>query len=317
MSNQVESGRPLRRGDTVEIRPVDEILATLDAGGKLQGVLFMPEMARYCGQRQRVFRRADKTCVEGVGIRRLGRAVFLEGLRCDGACHEGCQRGCLYFWHEAWLKAVPEAVTAATGAAAGEAASGGPAPAWPTRHDGRFYCQSTELLAATSQFPPLAIGHYWQDLRLGEGGLGRVARIFIRQAVNKIRRWWGMKPYGEPAGSRPGASKGDLDLQPGEWVEIKSRREILATLDPDGKNRGLSFEIEMLDHCGRRYQVAYPVRKIILEQTGVMVELAHTVVLAGVVCEGTCAKNCPRSNYFFWRESWLRRVEGPPPRPAR
>jgi hypothetical protein len=202
-------------------------------------------------------------------------------------------------------------------AAAGEAASGEPAPALSTRRDGRFYCQSTELLAATSQFPPLGIRHYLRDLRLGEGGLGRVARIFIRQAINKIRRWRGMKPYGEPAGSRPGASKGDLDLQPGDWVEIKSREEILATLDPDGKNRGLSFELEMLDHCGRRYQVAYPVRKIILEQTGTMAEITHTVVLAGVACEGTCAKNCPRSNYFYWRESWLRRVEDPPPGPAR
>jgi hypothetical protein len=303
-----DSGTLLRRGDMVEIRPLDEILATLDADGKLQGILFMPEMARYCGQRHRVFRRAEKTCVEGEGMRLLGGAVLLEGLRCDGAMHDGCQRGCLYFWHDAWLRpaADPCPLLQTTQSMVGREEPS----ALPTHRDGRFYCQSTELLAATSGFPPLGIRHYWWDFRLGQGRPARLVRIFLRQAVNKIRRLCGLKPYGEPAGTQAATSRGDLDLRPGEWVEVKSRRQILATLDPEGKNCGLSFEVEMLEHCGRRYRVAYPVRKIILEQTGRMVELTNTVVLEGVTCEGTCAKNCPRSNYFFWRESWLQRVEG-------
>lgn len=37
-----------------------------------------------------------------------------------------------------------------------------------------------------------------------------------------------------------------LDLQPGELVEIKSREEILATVDTGGRNRGLSFDGEMI-----------------------------------------------------------------------
>jgi hypothetical protein len=41
-----------------------------------------------------------------------------------------------------------------------------------------------------------------------------------------------------------------------------------------------------------------------------MVQLTNTVALEGVVCQGLCAKNCPRANYLYWRESWLRRVEG-------
>jgi len=339
--------RPLRRGDAVDIRPADEILATLDADGKLEGMPFMPEMVPFCGQRHRVFRRAEKTCVEGAGIRLLGGNVFLEGLRCDGAFHEGCQRGCLFFWNEAWLKPVGDGISplppgegpgvrasppgeaptsgypGVRASPPGEAPTSGypgvrarpvaPPTLPPTRRNGRFYCQSTELLAATRPLPPLGIRHFWRDFISGEERPGRLARIFARQALNKIRRTVGLKPYGAPAGDRPGGPKGDLDLQPGEWVEVRSREEILATLDPDGKNRGLSFEVEMLEHCGRRYRVAYPVRKIILEMTGAMAELVHTVILDGVACEGTCAKSCPRRNYFYWRESWLRRVAGPPP----
>lgn len=307
----------LLRGQWVEIRPLNEILATLDAEGKLDGVPFMPEMARHCGQRLRVFRRADKTCVEGHGVRLLGGAVFLEGLRCDGSLHGDCQRGCLMFWREAWLKPV-EGQTAAADSwgepkdkAAVEATAVDVAAIIPPQREDRFYCQSTELAAATTDFPPLNVRHYLEDLVRGELTFARMVRVLSRVFWNRLRRLIGLPPAGEIAGQQVRPPKGDLGLVVGQWVEVRSAREILETLDTGGKNRGLTFEIEMLDHCGRRYQVAYPVQRIILEQTGRMVELTNTVVLEGVACEGTCAKNCPRSNYFYWRECWLVPVDGP------
>ena len=39
-----------RSGQLVEVRSLSEILATLDAAGTLDGMPFMPEMVRYCGQ---------------------------------------------------------------------------------------------------------------------------------------------------------------------------------------------------------------------------------------------------------------------------
>jgi hypothetical protein len=326
-----------RHGDLVEVRPWEQILATLDDDGKLEGIPFMPEMARYCGQRFRVGRRADKTCVEGLGIRRLGNTVFLEGLRCDGSAHDGCQRACLIFWKEVWLRPVSAAETetlvpphTSEGDSPIFAATMlrtvpelGQSPSYsfadlnlPTRKGDFFLCQSTELLAATTDFPRWSIGHYLQDLASREITLGRLARILWRVAVNKVRRLVGLGPYGHVQGSEQKPPKGELDLQPGQWVEVKSRQEIMATLDPAGKNRGLSFEIEMLEHCGRRYRVAFQVEKIILEEpgqqwTGKMVTLDRTVVLDGVACQGLCSKNCPRANLFYWRESWLRPVEPP------
>ncbi len=51
--------RPFRPGEIAEIKSAPEILATLDAEGKLDGLPFMPEMLDYCGQTVTVYKRAD------------------------------------------------------------------------------------------------------------------------------------------------------------------------------------------------------------------------------------------------------------------
>jgi len=306
-------GRDFRRGDAVTVRSLAQILATLDADGKLGGLPFMPEMIPFCGRSFRVHRRADKTCVEGLGMRSMTDTVFLEGLRCDGSAHGGCQRGCLFFWKEAWLK------PAASGQQ--ETNSGGPespladcqspipaASALPTTKGERFCCQSTELAGATTDAPPGKLRSYLHDLRLGELPLRRLAYKLWLIVANRL--WWLLfgQHFYQITGNQTKTQHGELNLQPGELVEIKNAAEIRATLDPQGRNRGLTFESEMAAHCGRRYRVAGPVNTIILEETGKMAPLSNTVILEGVVCEGICANNCPRANLFYWREIWLKRV---------
>ena len=288
-----DAGGGFRPGQLVEIRSLGEIRATLDARGTLDGLPFMPEMARFCGKTFRVCRTVERTCVEGRPLRRMtgGGVVFLENLRCDGAAHDGCQRGCLIFWREAWLR---PAETDAAGEEKAEPPGDGfdppEAAALPTRDGEQYFCQSTELAAATEDYPRHLLRPFLRDLRSGELAIPRFARMVWRAAVNRLRRLAGRPPQGQLSGLQIKPPKGNLDLKPGEWVEIKSRAEIEATLDGGGKNRGLSFEAEMLEHCGRRYRVAFQVRRIINEQTGKMVQLSNTVVLDGVVCQGTCNK---------------------------
>jgi hypothetical protein len=62
---------------------------------------------------------------------------------------------------------------------------------------------------------------------------------------------------------------------------------------------------------GRSYRVAFPVRQIILEQTGTMVKLSNTVALDGLLCEGVDVAMCPRAEYLYCRESWLDRGAAP------
>ena len=124
-------------GDWVEVRSKGEILGTLDKNGRLDGLPFMPQMFKYCGQRFQVYKRAHKTC-DVVGgryvARRLPDRVHLN-LRCDGQAHGGCQANCLIFWKMAWLKPI----------AAGEKSEQGPpydggsgkGPSWFWLHGGR------------------------------------------------------------------------------------------------------------------------------------------------------------------------------------
>jgi hypothetical protein len=104
-----------------------------------------------------------------------------------------------------------------------------------------------------------------------------------------------------------------LNLQPGEWVRIRPRGEIMHTIGPGRKNRGLSFDVEMEPYCGKTYRVLGRVARIVDEKTGKMINIANDcVILDGVVCKGCLSRNrlfCPRAVYPYWREIWLERAE--------
>jgi hypothetical protein len=44
-------------------------------------------------------------------------------------------------------------------------------------------------------------------------------------------------------------------LKVGEWVEVKSKDEILKTLDKDGQLDGMPFMAEMFAFCGKRFRI--------------------------------------------------------------
>jgi hypothetical protein len=107
----------------------------------------------------------------------------------------------------------------------------------------------------------------------------------------------------------PGHDDEFLDLQPGEMVEVRSKEEILATLNEKMAYKGLLFMGEMWNFCGKRFKVYKKVKKIMLESTGELRELkTPTVFLEGTYCNGECHWGCDRSCYCFWREVWLKRV---------
>jgi hypothetical protein len=334
-----------RNGEVVEVRSEAEILATLDRKGELEALPFMPEMLQFCGKRFKVSARAIKLCdtINWTGMHRMEDAVHLENLRCDGQAHGGCQAGCLLYWKEAWLKPVesggsdsagretqPGAATAtdqppglgshctvntllsATRADAGSAALG----------DERYACQATQLMrAAPARIPWWDPRQYVRDLRVGNASIGAMIRFLIIMLFNKFqtanRRYLprfplihGAKNYPFIDGSLRRTPSETLNLQPGELVEVKSKQEIVATLDKNNKNRGLLFDVEMLRYCGQRARVVRRVDHIIEEPTGKMMHFPNDcIVLDGVVCRSEYYGFCPRNIYPYWREIWLKRVE--------
>jgi len=100
-----------------------------------------------------------------------------------------------------------------------------------------------------------------------------------------------------------------LNLRPGELVEVKCVKEILATLDESRKYNGLLWMTGMRKHCGKRYRVFKRVETILLESNGELRKMKNTVLLQGVMCDGAEFCGCDRSCFHFWREAWLRRVK--------
>jgi len=101
----------------------------------------------------------------------------------------------------------------------------------------------------------------------------------------------------------------ELNLHPGEIVEVKSVPKILATLDENGTLEGLPFIPEMRKYCGKRFKVLKRVNKIIVEGIGIIRRIRRTVILKDVVCTGEFHGGCQRSCLLLWKEAWLKRVD--------
>lgn len=346
--NHAPSSIPIRlglhAGNWVVVRTKEEILSTLDKNACLDGLPFQPEMFAFCGQRMRVGKVAHKTCntinkAAGRG-RRMLNAVHLGGARCDGAGHGGCQAGCVFFWKEAWLRKADGAAIVPTLASTMVAkctendvqeqvrASGDEKSDDPT-----WVCQTTALFNATSPLNWWDIRQYIRDVTSGNHSGWHIIKILIfagyRKFVNlgvgyrfkidlfnAFQKLHGGKPYpfdqglirdGQPTPSEV------LDLQPGEWVEVRSQEEILATINESGFNRGMRYDMEMSRYCGERYRVQLRVERLINEVTGKMMTMKNPCIqLEDVYCRAECTDErlgCPRASNTYWREIWLRRVD--------
>lgn len=315
-------------GDVVEVRSIDEILATLDERGELDSLPFMPEMVQHCGRRFTVYKVATKVCdtvVGNAGLRTISHAVHLTGVRCDGSGHGGCQASCLIYWKTAWLRPARSGPRdPLTDGATHTPESLLVAARWTAvdSDEVRYRCQATELLrAAPDPLTARNLRQYIDDVRTGNVTAARSLTAFVIAMYNRLqdlsgrvlprqlqfkggRRWGALE--GRVEGRTPAEATG---LQPGEMVRVKSRAEVESTLNADLVNRGLGFDSEMARYCGNTARVLRRVDKIIDENTGAMLHMRNPcVVLAGVVCEGVYNRNCPRAITPYFREIWLERL---------
>jgi hypothetical protein len=115
--------------------------------------------------------------------------------------------------------------------------------------------------------------------------------------------------------SEAGKASGRLGLRAGEWVEVKSKEEILATLDPHGRLDALPFMPEMFQYCGKRFRVFKRAHKTCdtVNNTGgrLMNDAVHLDDVDGMRCDGSAHEGCQAACLLFWKEAWLRRVSGP------
>jgi hypothetical protein len=339
----------LKAGEWVEVRSKEEILNTLDANGRLDGLPFMPQMFQWCGQQFQIYKRAHKTCDTVTGDyvgRLLPNGIHLD-LRCDGLAYEGCQAACLIFWKEAWLKPIAEkeadttesrSILGYTTARCTEAdvMRGTRAPNQSPTDRIRYTCQATELMDYTQPLKWWDARQYIEDLTSGNNSLLRMLRGLLyfsytystmarRRTLGRPARWiydsfqslWGGIPFPRHAGklkSGEYAPVQTLNLQPGDLVRVRPYETILETIDTVNLHRGMCFDAEMVPNCGKVYRVKVRVEKFVDERTGYIRRLkTPAVILDGVFCQSRYSENrlfCPRSIYTWWREIWLEKIDG-------
>lgn len=99
-------------------------------------------------------------------------------------------------------------------------------------------------------------------------------------------------------------------LKVGDLVEVRSKEEILRTLDVEGRLDGMPFMPEMFAFCGERFQVykrahktcdtVFPIRGRRLDQA----------VHLDTRCDGSAHGGCQAGCLIFWKNEWLKPVNG-------
>jgi hypothetical protein len=316
---RVLSHADLKAGDWVEVKSREEILASLDERGTLDGMPFMPEMLKYCGRRFQVYKRAHKTCdfSNGMQARRVPSAVHLDAVRCTGGAHGGCQAECLLFWKDSWLKRIDPRSSAAIAAQTG-ASSTAPdarthaarcteatlhaATRETTEPDTIYSCQMTAIPQFSAPLRAKELDQYVEafrsrNMRLREMLPPLIFRVYERvhwsnfgkrtgipmRIYDAFQKLWGGVPYPNKVGLIPAGEKTPkgtpLNLQPGEFVRVKPHDEILKTINNDNKNRGLLFSQELVPYCGQVFRVHSRVSRIIDEQSRKMLMFGNDCII--------------------------------------
>jgi len=182
-----------------------------------------------------------------------------------------------------------------------------------------YFCQSTELLKATEAFPGMQklglIRIMLKGIRSGDLSVAESMRLVALWLWQRLLRAAGADGWLRGASKRTPSES--LGLKPGEVVRVKSRAQILETLDQKSCNRGMGICYEMTRCFGCEAEVRYRVDRLIDEMTGIMRELTDTVALQNFRHNETLAEeclcyaqlgDCPRGELMYWREIWLERV---------
>jgi predicted DNA-binding antitoxin AbrB/MazE fold protein len=106
---------------------------------------------------------------------------------------------------------------------------------------------------------------------------------------------------------------GVLNLRPGELVEVRSKEEILRTLDSNGTLESLPFMPEMLEFCGRQFRVYKRADKVCdtIEWQKHLRRMENAVHLEDLRCNGAAHGGCQAGCLIHWKEAWLKRVAEP------
>lgn len=100
-----------------------------------------------------------------------------------------------------------------------------------------------------------------------------------------------------------------MALKSGDWVEVRSKEEILQTLDRDGRLDGMPFMPQMFKYCGTRFKVLKRAHKTCDPVYSIAGRSLPNAVHLNLRCDGLAHGGCNVGCLLFWKEAWLKPVE--------
>lgn len=96
----------------------------------------------------------------------------------------------------------------------------------------------------------------------------------------------------------------------GDWVEVRSKEEVLQTLDQNGRYEEVPFMPQMFEYCGKRFQVYKSAHKACDTANSTGARSVNDVVhLENLRCTGRNYDGCQSACLFYFKEVWLRPAE--------
>ena len=95
----------------------------------------------------------------------------------------------------------------------------------------------------------------------------------------------------------------------GDIVKVRSREEIISTLDPFNQLKGCTFFHEMFQYCGTKQRVFRVMKNFIDERDYRYKKTRGIILLDNNFCSGKSSYGeCDRCCFLFWREEWLEKI---------
>ncbi|HZR19663.1 MAG TPA: hypothetical protein VFE51_20430 [Verrucomicrobiae bacterium] len=99
-----------------------------------------------------------------------------------------------------------------------------------------------------------------------------------------------------------------LNLRAGELVQVRSKKEILLTLDSSGRLDGMPFMPQMFDYCGKEFRVLKRAHKTCDTVFPIRGRRVAGAVHLEMRCDGQAYGGCQAGCLIFWKEAWLKRT---------
>lgn len=100
-----------------------------------------------------------------------------------------------------------------------------------------------------------------------------------------------------------------MKLRAGDWVKVKTKTEILATLDRNGRLDEMPFMPQMFQYCGQPFRVYKRAHKTCDTVNGTGGRRVTDAIHLDIRCDGEAYGGCQAACLIFWKMAWLRKTD--------